>query len=691
MAKRFGFLQLATVVLCVIAGVGGSARASPYDAVLALVDRVRVGGDLRLQVQVSGETFVVMQERAGAIEQATFLQLVKGAKKPGLPALRFTNDATVVAYAVDDTTTVEEARSRKETGTKAQTSWTKREWIPVSTHPKADWPGFVQGAVGHGLVAYVEYESRGHIEVELEFRRAAPPTFSSGGSSLALSDEFYDYMKVADGYPSNRGGANGLVLLVHEPHWDVEGQFQLVPGMRALARTNPEARMQFLVEGEYLGDRQIGFNGLDKALGPAGQAVGGEPTVFGLVARYIVDGATAYRLLYDRKVKATAIDDQRYLPSTGRESVPAPRSRLVDAILAVLKAVDRAAGDDEKDKEKILAAFLSVLAYAGADTKDVDGELVVQYLDDLVGQLEMVARMGAVASEAGVQGLDDDVALVRSQVDVYKEQLRTFRLALQRDVTMAANIVAAARSRSDGVPVAFIGSFHTRGIARRLKEAGIGFLVVEPRHHGLVSHDALAAFDRALFKESRARYLQDALRDRKLAVLPTPSEVSGSIAPWIDREALVVQSRLASAASTFGGSSRVDAAAMMAATDANGAFARLRFESLAGQKASPVPGLSEAFAVFEPGRGTAAGRLLLDPVDARWADAGRYEFLRQARLPRPLDEDGVVVRSRAAFYPSRKDGRVYATWYDSASGRYFMFEGDAAFSALRYLTAPTCQ
>lgn len=511
------------ILFFVLAAFTSAAAAQSFDPVFDWVDRFRQGEDVELEIRVQEKSFSVVREQVTSIDQATFDQLLSNASARRTPRLRLTPEAEVSVYALSDNLIVEEHVRRNPPAQEGPKAWAKREFVSVAAYPTNQWGEFLKAALPHGLTEYTESEVSGTPIITLYFKQIGPNLFQSGPQSLTFTDEFYEFMKLSPHYKPTTG-TEGFVVIVHEPHWGVSGQFQLVPGLKALLSANQPHPFIFLVEGEYEPpSREIGFNTLDTVIDRARGAGPAEPLVYNLLSRFMTDGPLAYRLLYGRDIPSIAIDDLGLLEEAPRGSPPQSPLKERQAILKILEAakgIKLPASEARQVGQKLIDA----LTYTLADARDLHGELLVAHYKKLADHLSALATVAQRLKQADPSlQVNAEIAFLEAQSQAYRSQCQIFEDALRRDVTMTGHISTYAKSARGRIPVAFIGNFHTDGITRRLRSQNVGYVVIEPRFNLVSSGKEREDFNRALYGRSRQDYLRS--RRRKLPVNPTTQEV----------------------------------------------------------------------------------------------------------------------------------------------------------------------
>jgi hypothetical protein len=359
----------------------GAAPAGSFDSVFAWIERLRQGEDVRLEIRAGTNTFSVYHEQTTRIDESAFNQLRRGSK--GGVRLELTAKSPILVYDVNDNLKLEEHPGGSRGA--GPTSWFRRASIRVSSYPLDVWGNFVAAAMRHGLLEYEATLEGKILEVTLAFKQMGPRQVQFGNQSLVLSDDFYDHMKLSWDYKPV-AGANGFVILVHDPHWSKSGALQLVPGLRALQGGNPTHHFMFLVEGEFGGSREIGFNSLDEVVDAATKSGAAEPVVYDMLSRFMIDSPMAYRLLYDRRLPAFAIDDPAYLETVSPGSPPEDNFKTYQAMRRIYAASTRvswpATAEGKQAREAVKQVFGLAIAYVTAGG-DIQGQGLVDYYDKL--------------------------------------------------------------------------------------------------------------------------------------------------------------------------------------------------------------------------------------------------------------------------------------------------------------------
>ena len=125
-------------------------------------------------------------------------------------------------------------------------------------------------------------------------------------------------------------------IFVLDPHSNVEQVPKLVNTLKRLIDENPKQKFALLVEGYFEGnDRNIR---LDTILSQISKDAPLEYQVYQMTSHFLIDAATAYRILYNKNIQALAIDDPElirqqipfYVKATFKNNDTSSQSKLFD-------------------------------------------------------------------------------------------------------------------------------------------------------------------------------------------------------------------------------------------------------------------------------------------------------------------------------------------------------------------------
>ena len=230
------------MILLVLLTLTYSISAQMFDPVFKWVDQFRGGENIELKAQVSADSITFFRSQETNIDPAAFDQLLKSNKsEPSLHFKMINRKELVLEYKVDEKLRLERKFEDNQT-----VGWMKVEFVEIQSYPLETWPQFLREAVNHGLMEYKHIEIEGRTYADFTFRQKTPSIIKSGKKSIKLTDEFYTYMKIPKDYQPYLLNSNKLVILVHEPHWLRVGQYQLIPGLKALIDSNSNYKFRFL-------------------------------------------------------------------------------------------------------------------------------------------------------------------------------------------------------------------------------------------------------------------------------------------------------------------------------------------------------------------------------------------------------------------------------------------------------------
>lgn len=656
------------------------AIAQSFDQTFEWIDRFRQGENLELKARIQKDSFTIYRDQTTSIDKAAFESLAR--QITGLPTLKLTAKARIFVYDINATVSIEEQLSRQNP-TQNTPTWAKRESIPIATFPIDQWGKFLKQALNHGLMEYKESKFRSSEFVTLSFKHIGPNQFESNKRVLTFSDEFYEFMKLSENFKPV-AGSKGFVVLVHEPHSSVNGQFQLLPGLKALLNVNKANKFVFLVEGEYeAASRIIGFNLLDRAVDNASKGASAEPLVYNMLSRHLIDGPLAYRLLYDRRQPAVAIDDLELLEDTPFGKRPEFLSKEIKAIYKIFQIVEKLKLSDQKKQLERVLLVVRTISNRTADVRDIHGQLLVDYFSDLVKDLaDLVTLSETLKLEDPSIQINSEIAFFKAQSEAYKNQIKIYDRALRRDITMTGHIERYAKNAVGPIPVAFIGSFHTDGITNRLREQQIGYVVIEPRFRPQFDEQERDSFDCILYQSSRKECLSKLAKLRKMRVLPSVFEVKNYYTPFLNKLSGIIVKRRSASLENFNQqpAKKINYGAFNDALKVNGVLtdAQISFGAT-----KPPERFKSAFAFFEPGDGSKTSQLfIVDPNDAKWSEKGRFNCLREIKLIKPFQNNELVSLGNVTIYQERESKLPFASYFDPESRRFYLFEGEQAVEAL---------
>jgi len=676
------FKLILVLLLSLFPVIQAPAATSPtFDPVFALVEALRRGEDVKVEVRVGATTFGVYREESEDITKEVYDSLLIG-KSIRSTRLEFRHDGLAVVNELTRNLSAGQAlQSGKNSG--QPKSWFKDVSTRVGSYPLASWSEFLKAGFAHGLVACDTFREKDFTLINLFFGGVGPKRVSLGSGSLELSDGFYEYMKVSDRFKPSTG-SDGFVVIVHDPHSSVTGALQLVPGLKALTSVNAKLGFVFLVEGEYdrAQGRRIDLGKLGETFDRLQNQTRAEGLAYDLLSRYMIDSPTAYRLLYDRKLEAFAIDDLEHLGLSSPNEALVDHIKIAEAVRDFYRAIEKEdalnSPGNRSAKESIQRTLGVVAAYANAGLEGANDQTLVEYYKNLSELLNNATDLGKKIMQAspGIQ-LGPIVDELTIQAKACDRERREYSEGINRNATMSKYIAEYARQSGRRVPIAFIGNFHTYGITDYLRKQNIGFVVVEP-HFGYTSREELARFNEMLYSDTRPRLLQTLQGNHKLGVRPSDQEITKYYAPYLDgrlrqftKQDDALKRQLASLPTSgfnyqhFSEIRRQNPSLMVAAVEVGDG----------GDGSKLPPGFDGAFAFYDPPGGpNPNGRfVVVDRNDDAWRAQGRYRYLKEAFLV--LSSSESRKEGKSTFWYDRESNQWFAGLYRPETKRLYFFEG----------------
>jgi hypothetical protein len=674
--------------------------SSGFAPLSTLIDSLRSRGEPDLSIKFDDTTFTIQQVNRSPITPEAGKALVQTSSIQEFPNFRIDDGKFFLVRHVAESTWVEQELA----DSTAEAHWNKKTLDPVASYPLASWTKFVDFALNKGLVHYgslsTEHETFGY----LLFAPKGVASVDYPAGTLELSDEFYRSMRLATKYPPVPGTA-GFVILIHDPHSDVVGRFTLLRGLDSLFQANAGTRFCFLNEGEFpgvnppeLSGRLISDGGVHatlQALSPQSR----QSAIYQLVGNFRMDVPRAFQELHFNprdtaisRIKSYKIDDIRYLHEPFIDRVS--DNNFDSALQAIFEAARSALPDSknadlsEPDRRSFLLVekVLITAAMERADVGKMSDEESIDFYNLLSDQLKSLVRSASAALPQSAK-LSSAFATLDLKVQEHDLDVRTFRDAMLRNRTMSRLIVTAAKAPATygGIPIAFIGSFHTKGITSVLRENNIGYIVVEPVRSTIFRAPKSEERDFARFVADRSGFLRTGGVNKGAAEL-SPIEVQAYVLPklrlaarWHDTQAAVIAARVDPA-------STIDAGKLSSSILDN-PYSIYTSVDIGGGGQLPPETPAGGFGFFEPS-GDRLRLTLLGSRDERWrADDSRYRFLAlvTARIPDkdPSNPNANWVEAMTLNSQDRDSGKAFVSYYDGRNNRLWLVETSmAAVSSL---------
>lgn len=666
--------MLALLFIALLGSINAAAQEktpdfTPLDAV---IKTLRDSDDQTLSLRVDKTSFVVLQQKTSTVSEADANKTIELNPK-GAAWLKYGNDGYSICYEIDADTVIEAPRSNKS----APRDHRKVIWAPVAKYDLSDWNAFAGYLVANGLYSYSDSTYRNSHRYLLSFSPITPASISIGSESLLLSAEFSRHLRLSPRHPS-APGSNGFVIVFHDPHWDTIGASEALAGLRALINANTNRKFEFLVEGSYQGSRNIGLATLPQALDATARGPARTRMVQSLLHNFLIDTPMAYRLLHG-PIKTTAIDDNGFL-AADNPRIPRPLHDQINSLREFNVAVDNLSSADPVIKKYLSDAVAMTSVFLTAEMAEVTDEAYVDYFSALSEQFRKLADETSLLGSDITSNLLSGAAAFSRDADAYADEAKGFELALKRNDVMAAQITAASGRFPRSIPIAFIGSFHTEGITRTLRDNGVGYVVIETRPRSSASRLERERFSRAIDLNTYDAFVAS-VRLHKLNVAPTVTKVQTIYRPKMVRKGIEIRRELKAAQTRIAAiqDAKLDVNEFLTAAGESGNLAKAKLVFNGGNQPPPPSEFAGAFAYFEPGDGeggSASGPAFTvnDVRDARWSSTERYKFLRSVVFPKRSDPGGLQLESEVTVYSDLSGEWIFTTVFDSKSGRVYCFE-----------------
>jgi hypothetical protein len=655
-----------------------------------LIDSLRSGSEAELSIKFDENMFTVQQTNRSTISAETGSELDKADSIQDFPGFRIDDGKFFLVKHVAESTWVEQELIENTAGAR----WNKRTLDPVASYPLDDWTEFIDFAVSQGLVQYGSFSTENKTFGYLVFASKGVPSVAYNAGTLQLSDDFYRTMRLSPKYPPAPGAA-GFVIIVHDPHADVAGRFALLRGLDSLYQGNAGTKFCFLNEGEFpganpttLSARLISDGGVHaklQALTPQSR----KSAIYKLLGNFQMDVPRAYQELhFDRrdptsKIADYKIDDIRYLhePLIDRVS-----DAKFDSALQVIFDAARSGVASSKDaaltesKRHSLVVFKQVIITAAMERADVgkmSDEESIDFYNLLSEQLKELVQGASVAFPQSPK-VSSAVATLDSRIREHSLDAITFSDAIKRNRTMSRLMVTAAKAPATygGIPIAFIGSFHTKGITSVLRENNIGYVVIEPARSTIFRAPESEERSFAQFVAKRSAFLRAPGYNKGAAEL-APAEVQQYVIPKVQHAAQWHDTQVAAIASKIDPSSTIDPRKLSTSILDN-PYSIYTSIDVGGSGQLPPNIPKGAFAFYEP-FGDGLRLRLLGVQDEQWkADDSRYRFLSlvTARIPEKdaSNPSSHWVEAMTLNSQDRAAGKAFVSYYDGQGNRLWLVE-----------------
>jgi len=537
---------------------------------------------------------------------------------------------------------------------------------------------FIKQAVPRGLMKYELVKYEGGAFATLTFKQKGPSEFQFAKLSVNFPDKFYQYMRTPRDFKPHSGKTDQFVILIHEPHWDVIAQYQLIQGLKIFLDANLKHKFRFLVEGYF--EDEIEFIPTAPILKSLSDDASTTAQVFSLLREFMIDSPFAYRLLHDPKLPAVAIDSPEIIRKTPRQSIPDfSRQREI-----LLSAHEKLMSFSENQRASAFSSLGMLSLFTNADTRELKGQAIIDFYSKLAEYCDNLSRS---LRSLNAQQFADECSFLNKQREIHNTLVTVYRYALERDAVMAENIGKHFESEyADRIPVAFIGNFHTSGIINRLPK-DINYVVIEPRRQMLQRERE--EFNNALDLDTRESYLKKLAEKLKLQVAPLAKEQT-YYRSYLASESAKIKSRQDDfiSSSPFG---PVTNGKIIDFLESNGILLGAQVDFADGGKLPPPP-FNGAFASFSygeegDGRSVGASMVVYDQEESKWQEQDRLNYIKYLLFIRPYEKSRNDTK-KVSFYQDEVTNRIYFSVFDQQSKRFYLFESEEGMDIFDSLFLP---
>ncbi|MFX0198576.1 MAG: hypothetical protein ACFFCW_20845 [Candidatus Hodarchaeota archaeon] len=673
--KQISSLGLSLILLMFL--MVSFAAAKSFDPVFNYVEQFQKGEDIELRVHVGKDSFTFLRSEETKINQATFQSLLTEDAVP--QQLKISpNGEFMIKYEAGDLLNLEQTLIEN-----IPKQWRKIEFVKIASYPLDQWLVFLKRAFSRGLMEYETIEYEEEFFASLTFKQTDPRVLSFGRQQISFSDEFFEHMKFSRDFKPRKTNTKKVVVLVHEPHWLLAGQYQLVPGLRAFLIANSNYKFRFLVEGYW--ENEIKNILTKPTLDQFFKDFSTAAQVYSLLGKFLIDGPLAYRLLYEPDLPALAIDDPKLIKETPREPKFRDLFEQQDVFIKIIGKLQKL----RKDKANEAMMTLAVLGFlVKADTQELTGQATVDHVSQ-ISELYNELRKQLVSLDS--QNFKEECSFLEYQAACYRTQKEVLGHALKRDVAMTKNILSHFDSDySQRIPIVFIGNFHTPAIIDNLPN-DVAYVVIEPR----LSILSLAPperdrdnFNDALKLDTRPSYLTKFRSILKLQVAPLKRELP-YYNSFLKRESLRIQSQRNAFASSSPLPSSLTSK-IYSTLISNGVFSSAQI-SFAGGGENVPPTFRGAFASFSFGpKGISPMLLFYDRKKDNWTRPDRLNYLRKIQPILPYEKIKKSVR-KVSFYQDKDSNRMFFFIFDPKTQTFYLFDGSETMDIQKLLIPPEVQ
>lgn len=674
MKKRINILMQTLLVLTIITY---SVTAQSFEPVFEWTRRLQDGEEIEIKVQTDTTLFAFFRSQETSISQSTFADFQGQARPQQIKFLPDRDNKKLEGFEIGYE--VNKLLYLRETWKGTQSSgWKKIEFIKIASYPLDSWLDFVKQAISQGLLEYEEMKYEEQLFTYFTFKRIDRSNLQLGKQTLKFPDEFYKDMKISQEFKPKTDNVDNFVIIVHEPHWWLPGQYQLVDGLKAFFESNSQYKFRFLVEGYF--EKEIENISTKPLLDRFSKNTSNKSQVFSLLRNALIDGPLAYRLFYNPDLPAIAIDDKNAIQKTPPYPI---LENLYENHMVLSNIFEKLSKLPKEQIAKATPTVVFLSYYITGNFQDLKGEVIIDYYrqmaelyDSLFDELKSIRNYDF---EKECSFLKNRATNCRREIDIYQ-------CALERDTTMAKNIANHFKSEhSDRIPIAFIGNFHTSGILNLLSNK-TGYVIIEPRSFSVPSQKEMDRFNDAIDIRTIPRvYVKKLGSGLKLPVGPLPGELP-YYESFLKKEGVRIQDQENSFKSSSPLNSNVTSK-LIDTLEHNGVLdaAQWNFAD-AGQTPPPLfPGI---FASFDPNPdGENPKMIFYDRREENWKQSDRLRYLKKI-LPVLPHESVRKETKKVSFYQDKETNRIFFCFFDSKSQKFYLFEGERGMDIFKLLFPP---
>lgn len=381
----------------------------------------------------------------------------------------------------------------------------------ITTLDSSKFQQFMDEAWVHGLQSYVVDSSYRNTDVSpkvgtLTFKREKRIVL--GEKRILLSNEFLENTyEETSGYwhtrPDTAAKNKNHVIFVYDPHDCVAQVPLIVSAIKEVVQKNPGRSFALLDEGYF------DFKGrdipLETTLGILSDSLPLDYQVKALTDNYLIDAVMAYRILYDRKIRAIAIDDPKLI----KEEVEYYVKVTYSSNRWGTRTISRLKEDIDKKLRKAHLATTERKVQDLLATGSSFGNYSIDVsVEELKKERDVYTSLIAILSKIQTPSFKDEI----DDLKMYLAETINDIYYVRRDSVMSFCLNDFLAKNPDVTPIVFIGQAHAQDLIKGLP-AGTGYSVFAGRVVGCGVREEFANllnFDTG----KRDQYIRHILDDR---------------------------------------------------------------------------------------------------------------------------------------------------------------------------------